>query len=409
MENEIKIPNLVVELSKKINIPFEQMSEEYLKVYNEIKANFGEDNIEERARLKFQGNYKKKLLSNAQVYSGVILSFEKPKDVWWKHRDEYIQKGLDALAQQNKQAFEEAFVNGYVTSEEKTWEQIFDEFANTNDKVNFIKNLVNKRILVPICPAMKADGTMSKMAGKPMPPIEQSTNQKVYGVCVLENSNEPPSRFLLTLSNNAVKKSIPIGKPVSFRATNKSNDNGILVLSSFDTEFIPSTNEGLINAFNKFGILAMAKKFFPEFIYNIGEITKWNKERKIPNTNTYDKFYIFEGAYVVQMNTVASEKGSIRIVVEDVNAGIDDKPVNAMLPDGSDLNFTEGSKVAVIGNPWLPKPKAGQNGDSSISIFATAIIPLPGNSLNEMTKGEMNTKNVEFSDSDVNEEEDEFQ
>lgn len=322
--------------SEKLSIPIEQIQKEFDKTYAEEEKENSEASVNEkisRALKKLYLQYKKQINSPAEGFEGIIVGAEEPMDVIAKKRREAVE-----LFNQNPQ---------YAVQQ-----GITDEEGNPLDTIEVFST-----------------GRVNPNYGKPLP--EKSLMRKIYGICV-KKSEGKPKPFQMTQNGTICEKEVPLMKPISFMAIEKTtNDSGFTILnaSSF-TDF-----KEIEQLEGNPDIKDLIKNFFSPI--QVSELEEYHEK----NLENYNRFVCVEGD-VVMLSLEPTSIGSRIMQIENTeeNLDLDAKPVTCWVPQHVNIDFGEGSKVYIFGrtNQGFKKDEQGnvtsEKGD--ITIGVAGIYPI---------------------------------
>jgi hypothetical protein len=353
-----------VKLNVKENI-LTQNFNDALKEMKNVFPNQSEETIFEKAKMKIKSDYKRKFLTSAIPFIGVVLGNTSVSDNMEGTRNKQLEIYIKAKEESEK--------SGDATILQK----VFDN--------NIVKLDESTGKIIPLWPKNKKDGTLSKVAGKPMPTSEDSQSQLVFGIATIDGTDDIKP-FKLTLKGKACNPDFKTGKIVSFKALNKSEKGStFFTLDTNQTDFIETTHEKIQAGIDKVGIVGVINSFFKDYLVSWDDIKSWiNQKKENPESNPLPKkFSGFDGimmipAMCVYQNFTADSNDRIKMVISSTTLDdLDDATILCLIDKKLDKNidFAVDSKIIAIGKPWLPK--AGEDGQVRMMLLTSAMYSFP--------------------------------
>lgn len=361
--------DFIKNLSVKLNVPVDKLQQQFEEAKEEMRCHFpnqSEEIIIQKAKLKLKVDHKRKFLSSAIPFVGIIIASDAIRDPIANIRNKQIERYIKAKESSEKNGdasiMQEVFDNGIVRLDENTQK------------------------IIPLWPKLKTNGEPNKLAGKDLPPTEESQMQTIYGIGMAVGSEEAKA-FTLELRGDACNAPLHVGKIVNFRAINRTPEgSNILELSTNNTEFIPGDNEKLQEGINKMGITGLLSHFYKDRIASWDEVKQWITEKlenpsaePIPKKYTdFNKFMILPESLCVYQNFTPDQKDRIKINVCNTADEFDDLTVLCLAPKSLDesIDFAHNSKVAVVGRPWIPD--IDENGQTRLIIMTSGMFAYNG-------------------------------
>jgi hypothetical protein len=321
--------------SKKLSISVIEIDKEFNSILSEEKTVNPKLSLEEqetRSLTRLSLIYKKRLRSPAVGFEGIILGAEDTRDLIAKKRRDAI--------------------NLYKSDPQSAVAQgITDENGLPLDVIQVFST-----------------GRVNPNYGNPLP--DNSFMRRIFGVAIKMNGEEPKF-FSLNLQGKDCEKEIPIMKPIKFMAIDRSDNQSkdfLLNASSF-TEFkvdenikLPPLTE-LINSY-----LGITK---------LSEIQDYHNNQK----DNYNRIVAIKGTVSI-LNLEPTSIGNLIMQIEDTEnlLDLDAKSLTCWIPGDTEINFSEGDSVIVIGrtNQSKLKDKNGnlteELGDISLNVFGICPI-----------------------------------
>jgi hypothetical protein len=327
--------------SEKLSIPVEHINEEFSNLLEDEKtvhSSLSEEDQIQRALQRLSLTYKKQLRSPAIGFEGILIG---------------VGDCIDMVAKQRRTAIESY--------------KLDPQGAITQGIVNEEGEPLDTR-------QIWASGKVNSGYGKPLP--EHNYSRVVYGVAIKSNSKgEKPKPFVLTINgNNALKEDMPLFQPVRFMAIEKtfvdnSTDSYIMNASTF-TKFVVDKTLQLPKVED---IISM--------VYSIVPLNKLNQYHESQKDN-YNRLVITEGD-VSSLNLEPTAFGSRVMIIEDTSnmEDLESKGTTCWLPLRFNIDFSEGSKVLVVGRTAQGKKKNSEGmitdepGDVTINTFGVYALP----------------------------------
>lgn len=322
--------------SEKLSISISDIEKEFNIVYKEIESEMSDISNEDKnqaALTRLAISYKKMLRSPAVGFEGIIIGAEETRDFIAKQRKEAI----DFFKENPQLAISQGAVNedGIPLDNRETWN----------------------------------NGNVNNGYGKPLP--ANSFMRKVYGVAGKTIGDNKKQFFTLTINGEKCNQDIPLMKSLRFMAIDKSEEdskNYLLNASAF-TEF--KIDESIE--------LPEIKELVKEYMDTVqfSDLESYHKENK----DDFNRIVAIEGD-VSLLNLEPTSVGSRIMTIEDGEdmMNLDSKGLTCWVPGNIEIDFSEGSKVCVIGRTSQGKLKDDQgnlteeDGDVSMNVFS--IIPL---------------------------------
>ena len=360
--------NFLKEWAIKLNVEANILAQNFDDALKEMENFFpdqSEETIFEKAKMKLKADYKRKFLTSAVPFIGMVIGATNISDNMEKTRNKQFEIYLKAKDESEKQGdktiLDKVFTNKIVKINEETKE------------------------IEPLWPKYKTDGTLSKVYGKPIPPTEETQSKMVFGVAV-KGDSEIVQAFKLTLKGQSCNADLKLGKVTSFKAIDKSEKTDTMfTLETNRTDFISCKHEKIDSGLQRVGITGIIKTFFKDCITNWTDIKRWVKEKNdnplnkpIPKKFTGFNSMMVIPAMCIYQNFTPDSNGRIKIILSDTNADdLDDTNVLCLLDKSLDktIDFSIDSKVMVIGKPWLPTPKDDK--PSNFIFLTSAIFAFP--------------------------------
>tara|TARA_Y100000310_G_scaffold267782_1_gene280006 strand:- start:29161 stop:30369 length:1209 start_codon:yes stop_codon:yes gene_type:complete len=342
------------EWNKKINIEVGKLRDDFKTNYEMLKKALPKDSeemLEKKALNKLRADYKRKLYSNATHWEGFVLSYGQKRDMNINIRKQLLDRYNEAL---KTNSMEEMIKEKVIRLEEKD----------------------GKKIPIFLQPKLKTDGTPSKIAGRDLTSEEDSYMQNVYGVClpqieVKEGMEKPkPKPFSLSLQGKTCKDNIPLLTPISFVGIDKSQQGeNMYNISSNDTDFIPAQNESLKKALEGDSI-QLIEKMFNNFTTRQSKFIEWINNNKIPPNFT--NLTVVKEANLI---SYSEARGSKTLIIDDEESPVEERTTTVCkVKEDVNIDFAEGSKVLVVGRPWLAPP-GGSNPTPNVIMLDCMVLP----------------------------------
>lgn len=333
----------------KLGVSNEELKQRFDKARQELKSIFpnqSDEIIFEKAKLQLKVDYKRRMMSNATSFVGVVIASDSPRDPLEKMRAKQIERYEKAKEMTEKDG-NQAHINQVLTSQAVR----IDEVSGN---------------VIPLWPKVKSDGQPNKLAGKDMPKPEESMIRTVYGIATPADKQEGKG-FVLELRGSACNVALHEGKTVNFRAINKSQDNNsIYSLSTNQAEFIPTKNDFLDNQIQQHGMTKIIELSFPKNIVSWDQITQWAAAKKQkPSVNPVpehirNSLVVLQDNVVIYQNFVPNKNGKIRMTVSNGKSidNLDDATITCLADTNisNSIDFAHGSKVMILGRLWIPNP-----------------------------------------------------
>jgi hypothetical protein len=352
----------------KLNVKEEVLTQNFNDAQKEMKSFFpnqSEEIIFEKAKMKIKSDYKRKFLTSAVPFIGIVLGATAVSDNMEGTRNKQFEIYLKAKEESEK------------TGDATILQRVFD------NKIVELDEETGK--IIPLWPKNKTDGTPSKVAGKPIPTSEESQSQLVFGIAAI-NESDDIKPFKLTLKGSGCNPEFNIGKVVSFKALNKTEKGETtFTLQTNKTDFIEATHEKLQAVVDKIGVTGLINGFFKDYLVSWNDIKQWIEEKKEnPKSNPIPKrFSGFDGimmipAMCVYQNFVPDNNNRIKMTITSTDLDdLDDANILCLLDKNLDKNidFAIDSKIIAIGKPWLPE--AREDGQIRMMLLTSAMYAFP--------------------------------
>ena len=334
--------------AKKLNTTEDELKKKFELAKEEMKSYFpnqSEETIFEKAKMKLKVDYKKRFLSSATSFVGIVISSDKSRDPFAKIKQNQLDRYLKAKEQADQ------------TGDQSLIQKEID--------AKVVKIDVKTGEVIPLWPKLKKDGTKSKMAGKEFETEERSQVQTVYGIAAKEGT-EDAKGFVLELKGLSCNQELHEGKIVNFRAMNKTQPtDSLLQLTTYATEFVPTESKYFEEGLEKIGLTGMITTFFKDNIATWEDVKNWVMEKTDnPEKETVpEKFskgiMVLVDSLCVYQNFTPDQKNRIKINICSTDDDADDITVLCLADEKLEksIDFAHNSKVVAIGRPWLPKPR----------------------------------------------------
>lgn len=365
--------SLIEKISEKLKIS-EDILEKELEIIKERFKGQSEEVIREKALLILKAKYKKRILSSALEFKGIIIATEKPRDMWRNHRKERLGKFIEAI-NKGTEAIDELITQEIIATVRPPTE-IYTEFVKKEDdkKEDYIIDLFKNEIVYPLNPKKNSNGEKSKVAGKKMTSEENAMIQNVYGFCYEANKSKENEQeivpFVMSISGKACKEIFP-KTAIKFDAVRKKAEGKLLSLKSYDLRLKKIEDKKIKEISNE--MVELIKNTFSENLVTFEDIKKWTEEEKVPKEISNKNFVIIDTVQIIDAVLMDEQlKGNAG------SASIEDLGETDFyyLAGKIKQNFVEGSKVLMIGRPWMPKPEEGDK--ARLILFASGIFPYKG-------------------------------
>jgi len=308
----------IKEISEKLKIDEEEVNKNYSLILKDIEKTHSELDDKQRkdfAMSRLLTRYKRLLRSNAVSFEGVVLGAAPTFDTIAKKRNDAIE----AFKRNPAEATQLGLTN--PDGEPLDTRKVF------------------------------STGKPNPRYGKPLP--EKSLIRNVFGVASTKDGS--PKFFNLTLNGDQTKIDIPMFKPVTFMAINRSpqNSDSFILNGSVVTKFEAIDEiEGMPMTGNSIDIEKIVKSYVS--VSTLRDIREWHEKHK----NDITRFVAVEGQ-VLDMGLEPTSYGSKRLVITEPELVFDESgsvpDLLCWVPEDTEIDFGVESKVIVLGQTSLGK------------------------------------------------------
>lgn len=352
--------NFLRRWSEQLNVREEDLQLQYEAAKQEMESHFPNQSTEviaEKAMMKMKIDYKSQFASSTISFVGILIGSDSIRDPLTKTRE--MQMSIYNQAKETSDR----------TGDYSHIQKVLDEK---------IVRLDGNGLPVPLWSRYKKDGGANKLAGKDISPPEISQIRTVYGVGTSLDKNDAKG-FILELKGKMCKQPLPMGKMVRFKAYNRTQlKDNLYLLDTYDTEFISIENSYMQEGIDLLGLPKIILDFFKDYIITWSDINSWMEEKKnnphkdvIPEKFKY-KTLIIDASMCIYQNFEPDQKDRIKINICDTSDDVEGITSLCLMDKSLDdmIDFSKGSKVIVIGRPWIPEKKKEE--DNLNFIFMTS-------------------------------------
>lgn len=345
---------------KKIATYYKVAEDKVVEMFNESKKfideqfkNLSAEDKENRIYSMTANKFKNNIGSNTKEYKGIVFAVG---DIIDSNR--YNRYSQSKLYNETKLKVEET---GDIVELENLYnvvvkaKEIVDSEGNTKLEVE----LDEKGEPIYLYPYYKADGSVSKLAGKPLPNVKDSEVREVFGIGYSEDSNpdEDTKLFKLQLKGKAINNIPKFGKIVSFTSGGREY-NGTYQLNSSITDFVEIEDEYLQQGLDKVGIEGVINNFAENNNITYNTIQEWvNKYKEEPSNTIIPKelkysYVIINDSMCMTQNFEPNDKGKCTMTFCDDNFNLDNNItiISSTMPEIADkIDFASNSTCTIIG------------------------------------------------------------
>ena len=339
----MEINEYLKKFSEKLSIPIEEVESEYNKLLEEeklIHKDLDLDNQKQRALQRLALTYKKQLRSPAVGFEGIVIG---------------ISDCVDIIARQKREAKELYKLDPHTAISEG----VTDEEGSPLD--------TRKEW---------ATGRKNPSYGKVLP--ENNYMRSIFGIAVKSKAKDKPKFFSITINGSkATDDNISVFTPMRFMAIDKTLPDN-------------AKNEYNLNASTFTNFTADEKLILPDYRELLAsccndmfiDLKKLNEYHDATKDN-FNRLVVVEGD-VSSLRLEPTGFGSRVMVIEDIKSSLEDLDVKGLtcwIPERTDIDFAEGSKVIVIGRTAQGKKKddlgniTEELGDVTLNVFGLYAIP----------------------------------
>jgi len=355
--------------SEKFKEPIEALKKEYLKTLEDTKSLFpdlSEEDQEKVARQQVRAKYRRRAISTAARYCGVVFGRSKPFDT--------NNKRWKAAKQLFKRDPQKAISLGYTDEDGTPLDNV--EFFSTGTK--------NRNYGLPL-----KENFLFKVFGVASRSPLKSTDKLDWKPFVLIISRSPAD----PKSSDYILPKIPTFVPVEFFAIESDvTSNPIILNYSALTEFQPAKNIEVPPPKTLFSTALKDHKC------KIDMLAEWHNAFK----DDFNRFVVFD-AFVLSLDPSISPFGSWTMWLDDEK--LDEKdlpPVKCYVPEFIKPNFSSGSKLMVCGQTSKgTKSNPDEIVISVLGIYAYPQYLIKAPEVQEIKKEDLEPEKVEESRDEV--------
>lgn len=354
------IQKLAAEISKETGKSADLHISQLETAYADTKTRFAgqpESVLQLKTKLVVRAMNRRDVIDKSIDVSAILLAPSKAKDIWDYNRRDIPLKVAELKKKLGAEMGQKEAVKAGLIAIDASGKEI------------------------PLCPAKRADGSDSKMAGKPIPanPID-STTQSIYSVVLTKDGSVKPA--IITRRGLATQaKPVILGKPVKLRLVPdyKSKDSPVLKFSANHWHCEPIAQPVLQEGIDKLGAGKMLTSLFQQYCTTCDTALSWlvGADPKIPKE--YKQMVVLTDGIITQMELSPSPNGNLTITIDSENTPINaqNSAIRCYLPAENRAMIDMGiaSKVILAGNMFVGTAQDGVTKELVANLSAIYAYP----------------------------------